>query len=124
MLAQTRTLTTPGPIVCAVKLGYVYIIDLTHYLDEKGAIAPRIGPARKIANFLTAVVAHASDLERPEETPGPLCSKCRKRDQSAVATGINADWQIIWYCPTCGTEGQISNWEHTFWDMTEGRPAA
>jgi len=102
----------------------MYIIDLTHYLDEKGAIAPRIGPARKIANFLTAVVAHASDLERPEETPGPLCFKCRKRDQSAVATGINTDWQIIWYCPTCGTEGQISNWEHTFWDMTEGRPAA
>jgi hypothetical protein len=90
----------------------MYVIDLTHYLDEKGAIAPRIGPARKIANFLTAVVAHASDPERPEETPGPLCFKCRKRNQSAVATGINTGKQIIWYCPTCGTGSCPIAWCH------------
>ena len=38
----------------------MYVIDLTHYLDSKGAIAPERGPARKMADFLTAVVAHAS----------------------------------------------------------------
>ncbi len=32
----------------------MYVIDLTHYLDAKGAIAPERGPARKMADFLTA----------------------------------------------------------------------
>ena len=97
----------------------VYVIDLTHYLDEKGMIAPQKGPARKLASFLTAVVAHASDFERPSSTPGPFCFKCRKRDQSVVDTAINAQWRIVWFCPVCHAEGQISNWEHTFWDLSE-----
>ena len=97
----------------------MYVVDLTHYLDEKGIIAPQKGPARKIANFLTAVVAHASDFERPSDTPGPFCFKCRKRDQSAVDTAIDTQWRIVWFCPVCHTEGQISNWEHTFWDLSE-----
>ena len=97
----------------------MYVIDLTHYLDEKGMIAPQKGPARKIANFLTAVVAHASDFERPSETPGPFCFKCRKRDQSVVDTAIDTQRRIVWFCPVCHAEGQISNWEYTFWDLSE-----
>ena len=62
----------------------MYVIDLTHYLDAKGVIAPERGPARKFAEFLTAVVAHTTDFDRPDETPGPLCFKCRKRDQPAL----------------------------------------
>ncbi len=48
----------------------MYLTDLTHYLDSKGRIAPERGPARKMADFLTAVVAHASDFERPYDAPG------------------------------------------------------
>jgi hypothetical protein len=99
----------------------MYIIDLTHYLDDRGAIAPDRGPARKLATFLTDVVAHATDFARPDDAPGPLCFKCRKRDQSAVETGISEDDRVIWWhCVTCGTVGQISRWEGTFWDLSSG----
>ena len=101
----------------------MYVIDLTHYLDARGAIGPERGPARKMAEFVTAVVAHASDFERPEELPGPLCNKCRKRDQRVVETGITEADVVVWYCAACGTQGRSSNWQGTFWDLSRGAPS-
>jgi hypothetical protein len=101
----------------------MYVIDLTHLLDAKGAIAPQQGPARKMAEFVTAVIAHASDFDRPDHAPGPVCFKCRKRDRPAVDTGITEDGIVVWRCPACGTEGRISNWEGSFWDLSQGAPS-
>ena len=101
----------------------LYVIDLAHYLDPRGAIAPERGPARKFADFVTGVVAHATDFDRPDETAGPLCFKCRKRDRRAVDTFITEDDLVVWHCVTCNTEGQISNWQGTFWDLTSGQPS-
>ena len=101
----------------------MYVIDLTHYLDAQGCIAPERGPARKLANFLTAVVAHASDFDRPEALPGPACFKCRKRDDRRVQTGMTDDDLIVWHCCACGTAGQISNWQGSFWDLSCGLPS-
>jgi hypothetical protein len=101
----------------------MYVIDLNHILDDRGAIAPEKGPARKMADFLAAVVAHASDFERADDAPGPLCFKCRKRDRHAVDTGITDDDAVVWRCAVCGTEGRISNWQRSFWDLTQGRPS-
>jgi len=98
----------------------MYVIDLTHYLDSKGAIAPARGPALEMADFLAAAVAHASDFDRPDDAPGPACFKCRKRDQRAVETAITEDDVVVWRCPACGTEGQISHWQDTFWDSSQG----
>ena len=102
----------------------MYLIDLTHYLDAKGSIAPERGPARKMANFLTAVVAHASDFDRPDDTPGPACFKCRKRDDRQVETGMTGDDAIVWRCPASGIEGRLSNWQDTFWDLSRGTPSS
>lgn len=100
----------------------MYVIDATHYLDDKGDIAPERGPARKMADFLTSVIAHASDFDRPDTAPGPACFKCRKRDGRHVESWIADDGQIIWHCPACGTQGSISNWQGTFWDLSIGHP--
>jgi hypothetical protein len=51
----------------------MYVIDARHYLDDRGAIAPERGPARKMADFITSVIAHASDFDRPDGIPGPVC---------------------------------------------------
>jgi ribosomal protein L37AE/L43A len=101
----------------------VYVIDTRHFLDEKGAIEPKKGPARKLADFTTAVIAHASDFERSESTPGPVCFKCRKRDDRRVDTGMTDDDAVVWHCPACGTEGRVSNWRGTFWDLSDGLPS-
>jgi hypothetical protein len=101
----------------------VYMINTRHYLDEKGDIEPKKGPARKLADFTVAVIAHASDFERSENTPGPVCFKCRKRDDRRVETGMTDDDTVVWYCPGCGTEGRVSNWRGTFWDLSQGMPS-
>ena len=98
----------------------MYLTDLSHSLDPRGVIAPERGPARKLADFLTAVVAHASDLDRDTDQPGPLCFKCRKPDPHSVRIGITADEQVKWHCPACGAEGEISNWQGSFRDLRSG----
>ena len=102
----------------------MYSIDLKHYLDAKGAIGPQSGAARKFAEFVTAVVAHASDFDRSEDISGPLCIKCRKRDQLPVETGISDADEIVWRCVVCGTAGCISNWHGSFWDLGQDASSA
>jgi len=101
----------------------VYVIDVRHYLDDKGNIGPEKGPARKMADFITSVIAHASDFDRPENTAVPVCFKCRKRDNHRVGTNMSEDDAVVWRCLACGTEGRISNWQGTFWDLSSGMPS-
>ena len=101
----------------------MYVIDARHYLNDKGLIAVQKGPARRMADFVTAVVAHASDFDRPEEAPGPTCFKCRKRDDRRVETGMAEDEVIVWHCPACGTYGRVSGWQGSFWDLSQGMPS-
>ncbi|MEN9316750.1 MAG: hypothetical protein RIS35_3143 [Pseudomonadota bacterium] len=74
--------------------------------------------------YVTAVVAHATDFDRPDDTPGPLCLKCRKRDRRPVETPLTGEDVIVWRCLACGAEGQVSNWQDSFWDLSHGTPSA
>ena len=91
----------------------MYITDLSHFLDEKGAIGPRSGPARRIAEFLGAVVAAAS---APEGYTKPCrCRKCKGLVEAAIAP----DDAIEWRCRGCGEAGRIANWRRSFWDLSK-----
>jgi hypothetical protein len=77
----------------------MYVIDLTHYLDPKGAIAPERGPARKFADFVTAVVAHATDFDRPDDTAGPAVlqvpqARPARRSTLASPRMISVVWRL------------------------------
>jgi hypothetical protein len=100
----------------------MYVIDLTHDLDARGAIAPERGPARRLSDFLTAVVAHASDVDRSDDAPGPVCFTCRKRDRRVVGTGLAEDDVVVWRCLSCGIEGRTSNRQDAFRDSSQGTP--
>ncbi|MBE7522018.1 MAG: hypothetical protein HS109_06495 [Burkholderiales bacterium] len=93
----------------------MYITDLTHFLDEKGAIAPMPAPARRLAEFLGRVVAAASAPATMDEAGECHCNKCRK---GIVVTEIASDDAIEWFCERCGHEGRISNWRRSFWDLS------
>ena len=97
----------------------MYVTDLTHFLDKSGAIGPVKGPARAMAQFNVDVVAHASDVT-PKVSPAPRCFKYKKGAIEALRANDDA---IVWRCPMCRTEGRISNWQGSFWDLRD-RPAA
>jgi hypothetical protein len=96
----------------------VYFIDARHLLDEKGAIAARKGPARALAEFCGGVIAHATDVNRVG-MPAPNCFKCRK---AAVEVTMADNAVVCWSCARCGTEGEISHWQGTLWDLRHGAP--
>jgi hypothetical protein len=117
---------TRGPVSARGRRGTLrgmYVIDLWHFLDAKGAIAPERGPARRMADFITAVVSHASDYDRSDDAPGPLCFKCRVRDRRPVETSISSDDLVVWQCLACGTSGQVDHWQGSFWDLSRGLQA-
>jgi hypothetical protein len=88
------------------------IIDATHYLDDQGAIAPEKRPARKWAEFVSAVIAAATHPGR--ETVAPECFKCRK---APVEPEVARDGAVVWVCPHCSTEGRISSRRSSPWDL-------
>jgi ribosomal protein L37AE/L43A len=96
----------------------LHVIDIKHYLDASGAIAPVKGPARRMAQFVADVVAHASDTTG-EPPAAPKCFKCGK---SEVDAAIARDMAIVWTCPRCNVEGRISNWQGTLWDLRDRPP--
>ena len=94
----------------------MYITDLTHFLDEKGAIGPKSGPARRLAEFLGRVVAAAS---APRAAEGSGAAQCRCNKCKGMVTAVIApDDAIEWLCPSCRHEGRIANWRRSFWDLS------
>ena len=107
-----RQCTSPGKHLALFPM---YITDLTHFLDKSGAIGPVKGPARAMAQFHVDVTAHASDATG-HALAAPRCFKCKK---SAVECTRAHDDAIVWACPTCRTEGRISNWQGSLWDLRD-----
>jgi ribosomal protein L37AE/L43A len=97
----------------------MYVTDLTHFLDKSGAIGPVKGSARAMAQFQVDVVAHATDATFTAPA-APRCFKCKKVSVEAARAQDDA---IVWFCPKCRSEGRISNWQGSLWDL-RNRPAA
>jgi GTP-dependent phosphoenolpyruvate carboxykinase len=89
-----------------------YIINAMHYLDEKGAIGPKEGPGRQMAEFLGAVIAQAT--ADPSQKHQVSCITCSKK----VISAVDLSDRINWNCTECETKGRISDWQGTFWDLT------
>ena len=95
----------------------MYITDLTHFLDEKGAIAAMPAPARRLAEFLGRVVATASAPAALDDARSTEC-RCNKCKKDSVIAEIAPDDAIEWLCENCGHEGRIANWRQSFWDLS------
>jgi len=94
----------------------MYFINAKHFLDEKGVIAPRRGPARSMAEFCGSLIACATDSDNVG-VRAPMCFKCKK---GPVDAAITKDDAVYWSCSRCRTEGRISSWQGTLWDLSEG----
>ena len=93
----------------------MYITDVRHFLDDKGAMAPLRGPAKAMADFHAGVIAYTTDFD-DAGVALPRCFKCKK---DTVEAALAQDDAIVWRCPRCRAEGRISNWQGTLWDLSE-----
>jgi RNA polymerase subunit RPABC4/transcription elongation factor Spt4 len=95
------------------------VSDLCHFLAYDGNIAPKTGPAKRMAEYLASIVIIATN---PTQTSHEI--NCRKRPNRKPCLGklrtkfISPTSVILWRCPVCGDQGSISNWQGSFWDCT------
>jgi hypothetical protein len=97
----------------------MHITDARHFLDDKGAIAARSGPAKVMADFNAALIAYATDY-LDTGVPAAACFQC-KPVEVLVTRGL--DDAICWFCPQCKSKGRVSNWQGTLWDLSDSPDA-
>lgn len=102
---------------------------LAHYLDERGRIAAPSRGAQIVAEHLAAIVVMTTgNLATPADgAPGSV--RCRARPNHKPCLGfIDSDVlpdaegdieRIHWWCKRCTSNGVISDWQGTFWDMSD-----
>ena len=105
-------------------MGNIFIINLRHYLTEDGTIAPESAPARKFAEYLCSIVMYATSYPIDDGKRPASNIRCRRRPgrkpcPGEIKVGIIETVEIAWWCPVCGDEGYISDWEGTMWEQLE-----
>lgn len=88
------------------------LTDVRHFLDTKGAIRKEV-PDFKFTEFIASLI-WATTI-KGTTAQNPLCFNC----SSYVTSVVAHSGQIVWQCNCCTEEGIISNWQDTFWDMTD-----
>jgi hypothetical protein len=101
-----------------------WIIDITHYLDKRGAIVSSPAPARRLAEHFAAIIAAVTQDPHQSATVSPV--RCRRRPGRRPCPGhiraaitLDARMDITWECTSCGDNGLISNWHGTMWDCLD-----
>ena len=99
-----------------------WIVDITHYLDERGHPAPAPPPAIAMARFFGSIASWTSRTpsEEPERTNVP-CKRSRARPPclADVHARLRSDDTIVWACLACGECGTIVGWRSTPWDRSK-----
>lgn len=97
--------------------------DITHFLDEDGNLVADPPAARRLGEYLTAIILMAS-FPAPEYPP-EYAVTCRRRPKKKPCRGgivafVDPETDdIAWICPKCQERGFISRWRGTIWDMSE-----
>ena len=101
-----------------------WITDITHFLDEKGELISQPTQARKLAEYLAAIITMMVSYPDPEYSP-EYRVLCRRRPNRKPCLTDIAGWldretdDVVWICPVCQDKGLISNWRGTMWDMSD-----
>jgi len=100
----------------------IWITDITHFLDENGEMIKEPPQARKLGEYLAAIIVMASYPDPEYEGYKVLCRRRPKRKpcSTEVAAWLDPETDdVVWICPVCQDKGIISNWRGTIWDMSD-----
>jgi hypothetical protein len=98
-----------------------WITHLPHFLDEAGNLPQELpAPALKMANAMCSFVVYATNFagEMDEEFPPCFVAIDNKVCYGKVFPCLAIDEKIAWQCNTCGSNGTISGWHGTLWDLS------
>ena len=95
----------------------MYIFDLTHFLNENGALRKDLtAEGKEIAGFLTLLVDTVTRKYPLEDTHTNMPCVENTCD-GTIRTGVEPINEFIfWCCNKCGREGVVQGWSKTKWD--------
>jgi hypothetical protein len=98
-----------------------YIINIQHFLDDRGELAEMNSEGKSLASFLVLLIDSATEAGPNNCVDTKI--RCRSKDcrGSIEAVMDYAEHDISWDCPRCELNGVIRNWQNTKWDK---RPCA
>lgn len=99
-----------------------WITHLPHFLDESGNIPNELPTAAlQVANSICSFVAYATHFagEMDEEFPSCFVTLNKESCQGKVFPCLTMDEKISWRCDICHSNGVISGWQGTLWDLSE-----
>lgn len=107
-----------------------WITDIRHYLDDNGFMSATMpGPARKMAEYMAAIIEAAT--ARPAgEAWAAAAAPCRRRPGNKACPGriivrrTQVPAEIAWRCPKCGDNGVVSGFDGTAWDLSTSAPTS
>lgn len=92
--------------------------NLTDYIDEDGRILPANDRTRRLAEFLTQLVARVTIAYGRYDPLGPI--HCRhQRCRGLLRVNFSDDGAIGWYCERCADHGSVAHWRRTFFDLLD-----
>lgn len=98
----------------------MFITNITHLLNEKGEVVKSMpAEARELASFLTLIIEETTNFESKNGFETGI--RCNQKDCKGMIESwllLEENHEIYWYCPECGNEGIISEWEGTKWDRS------
>lgn len=100
----------------------MYISNMTHFINEEGNI-PKTSPKEAIefANFHALIVDATTMHARYDFYPTDIRCFNRNCEGDIQSEIIEENYKIHWFCPECGKEGYISEWEETRWNNLKQR---
>ena len=100
-----------------------WVTDFRHFLTPDGSIGPKSGTGRSLAHHFAAIVAEiTADIGEETYFPKVRCRRKPKRKpcRAEIESELNPETgEIVWWCPKCGDNGLIRNWEGTLWDFSD-----
>jgi len=98
-----------------------FTTNLTHLLDEKGAIPDSLPKqAKKLAGNLGSIVSNVTIEPKLAPRTNVTCwgGTSKNKCHGNIDSSLDLDsFNIIWHCFECGDNGAISHWENSFWDL-------
>ena len=93
-------------------MGNTWVIDMPHfdYPEEDAYTLPK--QALKLWAYFGSIVGGTVGRPPFRRTAG---IHCRRRPKRVPCSGV-IESELRWWCPACGENGLISNWEGTRWD--------
>ncbi len=99
-----------------------WVTHLPHFLDEGGNIPNKLPISTShMLNAICSFVAYATHFAGEMDEEFPSCFIVFNNDtcKGRVFPCLTIDEKIGWRCDRCQTNGIISGWAGTLWDLTE-----